>query len=529
MKNKTICIFILYATLCAFNEVKAQQGTWTLMHGTTLPNTDGDFGIKGVASPTNNPPALYEAAEWTDHQGNFWIYGGLHPVAYSALWKFEPATNMWTWVQGPDTAITYAVYGTKGVPDTANNPGAHSFGALTWTDLQNNLWLFGGANYDNYSLSDLWKYNISTNTWTWMSGPNTGDPPGSYGIMGTPSISNYPPNRSETNASWVDANGNLWLFGGMGRIGGTIQKYNDLWRYDISTNMWTWMKGDSIGNSMGNYGVKGVPAISNEPSGRCVYSKWKDADGNFWLFGGWGVNWGFFNDLWKYDLTTNMWTWINGSNLLNDPGNYGTICNSTNTNCPVNRMENKACWTDANNNFWLFGGLSDNNLQLIGLNDLWYYNVQQNQWTWVNGGTGPSERNGAVSFYDSNGNLWVFGGQNVDNYGVKNYNDLWLYEPDTTCKALTTLVQTTTEPCPTKDCLVISPNPNNGIFNVQAAEDINDYSITITDMFGRKVFYKTYMGSTPELINISNQGNGLYIVLVSNKGTQYRSKVFVNK
>src|ERR1035438_9526125 len=93
------------------------------------------------------------------------------------------------------------VYGTLKSPSIGNIPGAREF-AASWTDSGGNFWLFGGegmvANGGNI-LNDLWEYNSTTGTWTWMGGSDTlytkGGASGVYGTMGTPSISNIPGSR----------------------------------------------------------------------------------------------------------------------------------------------------------------------------------------------------------------------------------------------------------------------------------------------------------------------------------------------
>ena len=64
------------------------------------------------------------------------------------LWRYDPETNQWTWVSGSNTRNQVGVYGTKGVPDAANVPGARS-DSISWTDSTGNLWLFGGDGYDS--------------------------------------------------------------------------------------------------------------------------------------------------------------------------------------------------------------------------------------------------------------------------------------------------------------------------------------------------------------------------------------------
>src|SRR5688500_11850651 len=79
----------------------------------------------------------------------------------------------------------------------------------------------------------------------------------------------------------------------------------------ITTNsQWKWLKGDSLQNNPGSYGIKGMPDSTNEPAARYGSTSWSDAAGNLWLFGGFG----YFNDLWKYDPATNLWTWMKGNN-----------------------------------------------------------------------------------------------------------------------------------------------------------------------------------------------------------------------
>jgi hypothetical protein len=54
---------------------------------------------------------------------------------------------------------------------------------------------------------------------------------GVYGTLGTAASPNLPGGRLGA-ASWIDASGNLWLFGGQGDDSTGAQGYlNDLWKY----------------------------------------------------------------------------------------------------------------------------------------------------------------------------------------------------------------------------------------------------------------------------------------------------------
>jgi hypothetical protein len=77
-------------------------------------------------------------------------------------------------------------YGIKGIENENNIMGSRTL-SLSWTDNENNLWLFGGEQLNPINnrtelLSDLWRFNISSGIWTWISGE---DKPNSQSVHGT--------------------------------------------------------------------------------------------------------------------------------------------------------------------------------------------------------------------------------------------------------------------------------------------------------------------------------------------------------
>ena len=50
--------------------------------------------------------------------------------------------------------------------------------------------------------------------WVWVSGSELANQSGVYGTQGLESTSNVPGAR-EASASWIDANRNFWIFGGL--------------------------------------------------------------------------------------------------------------------------------------------------------------------------------------------------------------------------------------------------------------------------------------------------------------------------
>jgi N-acetylneuraminic acid mutarotase len=348
---------------------------------------------------------------------------------------------------GTNVAMVKGTYGTLGMAASGNIPGAR-IGSAAWTDAAQNLCLFGGEGLDsagaNGDLSDLWKF--SNGQWTWVNGSNVVNQKGSYGVLGTAASSNAPGARVDA-VSWADSRGNLWLFGGLGfDSSGTNGILNDLWKY--SGGQWTWVGGSNSDGQKGAYGMQGMASSSNIPGARWNAMSWTDVWGNFWLFGGYGIDstgkGGFLNDLWKY--SNGEWTWAGGSNTVNQKGIYGTQETAASSSFPGAR-QSAVSWTDMWGNLWLFGGLGiDSSGAFSELNDLWKFS--KGQWTWMGGsdiinqqgtygikgtaapGSIPGARYNAASWNDVYGNLWLFSGQGLDSKGTSGeLNDLWKYQP----------------------------------------------------------------------------------------------------
>lgn len=142
-----------------------------------------------------------------------------------------------------------------------------------------------GASTTGY-LGDFWKYDPVAATWTWLKGSNAINATGVYGTQGLSAASTIPGSR-RASATWRDNCGNLWLFGGEGLAASTNDgMLNDLFRYNTTTNEFTWMKGASQINVSSVYGTQGVEAATNIPGSRTYNTWWKDLSGDFWLLGG---------------------------------------------------------------------------------------------------------------------------------------------------------------------------------------------------------------------------------------------------
>jgi surface-anchored protein len=449
---RSVC-FLVLLLLGTSLRLAAQNGVWTWIAGTNIPNQPPVFGTQTIQAPANLPPSTYGPSSWTDLNGNFWVFGGLDNASSTSywgnLWKYDQTTGQWAWMKGPTIGDNPGIYGVLGVPSPLNEPGARSFGSSTWTDNAGNLWLFGGNGFDVNGifgeLNDLWKYDINTNEWTWMGGSSSVYGVGSFGTIQVPSPTNMPSYRSECLANWKDGAGNFWMFGGT--------YYDDMWRFDPLTNIWTWMAGSNVVGALPVYGTQGLSSPANTPGQRWTYAHWTDQQGKFWLFGGLLNSIQVIGDMWKFDPVTLEWTWMAGSNLPNAANTFTQQCIPG--GYPDATYEGRSFWTDDCGRFWNAHGAGNTEAE----NHIWVFDPVTNQFTWISGvltpasagnfGTlnVPSPSNyplpllGTASFKDLNGNLCFFGG--FDASTAFGYNTIWRYQIDPVCPGTNVTAQFT--------------------------------------------------------------------------------------
>jgi hypothetical protein len=308
---------------------------------------------------------------------------------------------------------------------------------------------------------------------TWVDGSFQLNLPAVYGSLGVAAATNQPGSRGGA-ARWQDAAGDFWLFGGRGYdAGDEVGRLQDLWKYSPASGQWTWMGGaGTIGGTLTNsgagvYGTQGTAAPGNLPGARNDAVAWTDASHDFWLFGGEGHDsagtFGRLNDLWKYSTASGQWTWVSGSNLVNQPGVYGTQGTAGAANVPGGR-HSATGWVDSAGALWLFGG---SGLDTAGacclMNDLWKFSG--GQWTWMTGSTTkdpspvygtqntaaatntPAGRIGGASWFrvvtvtstdsttgdtttTSTDTVWIYGGEGSTADGLGFISaELWKYTP----------------------------------------------------------------------------------------------------
>ena len=92
---------------------------------------------------------------------------------------------------------------------------------------------------------------------------------------------------------------------------------------------------------------------------------------NFIIMRSLSLSLGYLNDLWKFDGAD--WSWMSGSNQVNQYGTYGIEGQANSTNVPGARYA-AVSWVDSNNDLWLFGGIGYDSVGLLGEQRHWCSN-----------------------------------------------------------------------------------------------------------------------------------------------------------
>lgn len=420
-RHVKVLLLMILAILCSHVSSAQKNMKWTWKNGNIGTNKSASYGTQGTASSSNKPGPRADGVTWTDSNGDLWLFGG-HGKASSGtgylsdLWKYDASTGNWTWVSGPNSKDNSGTYGTQGTASSSNIPGGR-LDAAGWLDSSDDLWLFGGYGYDKDGslgdMNDLWKYDVSANTWTWMKGASV------YGTPSWTSGSSPGPGARKRSVAWRDNTGDLWLFGGFGTVfgafGNRIGYLKDVWRYDVSAGTWSFQNGVLTINQ------SPVTSSPVSPGGLSGATGVALSDGDLLLFGGYGYsgsNIGRMNMLWRFDVANKTWSLLSGSNVLNP------LAQKTGSSIRPGGLDNACGWLDASNNFWLYGGVDS----LGTKSDVWKWS---GSWSWMGDGAAshgtkgvfslsnhPGPRYSAMSSQGSNGDLWLFGGS-----GLR--NDLW--------------------------------------------------------------------------------------------------------
>ena len=362
-----------------------------------------------------SPIPRYDPCAWTDKKGGIWLYGGIGQDinsqwgTFQDLWYLNSKDKKWVTVKGTANVTTNAGTESSGWPVGRRD-------AATWTDKKGNLWLYGGRSTgDYYHLDDLWEFNLKSTAWINHSdGIKINEKPKHASKPSFESVG-VPGSRSGS-VTWIDNKGDLWLFGGFSNTNkeDSIECYNDLWRFDISKNIWYNVKGNLSDNLLNDSTTveRGEDIL---PSGRYNAAGWFDEkQKQLWIYGGIGYGtsarqFGGLSDMWGYDLSKNLWQCVIKEFRINAEFNIGTAEQPSPKNNPGKRVK-PTRWIDKKGNLFLMGGHNNFFLQNRFFDEfVWKFDTDRRMWSIVPDvpavGIGGGE-----TFTDAAGEVYMFGG-----------------------------------------------------------------------------------------------------------------------
>lgn len=424
----------------------------------TLGNTAtwvGNYSVSGSFSAAVYPGPRSDSALWVDGSGDVWIFGGYgSPLflgdntfgAMNDLWRYRPALDQWQWVSGTSAAnLASNIDDNTGIPQSSTPEG---LATPTYFWLGGQAYVFGGEASQTGSPATAqtnrwWRWNGSS--WAWRGGDDRSTNRTFSSGLGVTSSSDSPGPRDRYAVS-LDSEG-YWLFGGIGfDRSGRPRTMADLWRFDTATRRWSWRAGDPRGSVSSVPGTLGTASLANYPGGRYGSALWRIA-GTTYAFGGAGFGltspserWQ--NDLWRY-REGEGWTWLKGSEFVDQTGVYGVQGVASPSNTPGGRRY-MAYWSDANGQLYIFGGDGYTGTGNSRTNELWRFDGSD--WAWLKGSsTGnslgvygtqgvaasantPGARLSAGSTFDLAGSrAIVYGGEGNGESSSGTLSDLWQF------------------------------------------------------------------------------------------------------
>jgi hypothetical protein len=132
--------------------------------------TNRRWTLEWKVGDSDGPESRNDNLIWID-KDNIYVYGG-QDFGYNVLcdfWKYSISSKTWTNLTVADGSL-YSV--DRGSADATNYPGCRRGSAYWYTPDDNSIWIFSGvvAYEDNEFLPDLWRFNMTSQQWTFVAG-----------------------------------------------------------------------------------------------------------------------------------------------------------------------------------------------------------------------------------------------------------------------------------------------------------------------------------------------------------------------
>lgn len=235
---------------------------------TTLNRYDVTNNTWSTVTPSGTPPLSRFNAGSCVVGTNFYIFGGKDSIdtttLYNAIWKYDSIANSWTNLSPSGT-----------LPSATRN--------INLCELNGDLYFFGGG--DSGGSQNFWKYNITNNLWTQITGA-TGTAP-----------------DARRDAHIHSYNNKIYILGG-NRNSGSSTTVIDVHEYNPSANSWS--------------GALSVTGTS--PSPYWYFSTTQVINSNIYIWGGTDAD---SNNMYRYDISTSTWTTLSSATGTAPASDYG--------------------------------------------------------------------------------------------------------------------------------------------------------------------------------------------------------------
>lgn len=296
------CVMVLYLLMNSRNRSRVQLSvslaSSLVVVSCSMAPGNGDANIPTDAAMSTDarmcaggssmqPQARGDAIGAVDPEtGLLYVFGGdvgptvmciPAPAFRNDTWKYDAVCDRWEKIE------------------TTVQPSARSRAAYTFDTLRRRMMLFGGrfraSSSGSYTLhKDLWAFDIAMQSWVQVMTMGTG-----------------PSERANSTMVYDPMADELVVYGGNTSTSGlAFNPMGDVWALNLRTSTW-----------------REVTTTGTAPTTRLFHSS-TIVGRSMWVYGGGGANafqGPFYKDLWKLDLTSNVWSRV----LAMDPNLVGRI------------------------------------------------------------------------------------------------------------------------------------------------------------------------------------------------------------
>lgn len=263
------------------------------------------------------------------------VFGGsAKAMALNSVWAYDYIGTGWNLLSGSDTTQAFPVFGTKGQESSTTNPGSIFAHSCVYSSSTNRIYVMGGSTQlssgtTSSTTNSVWSFNTGTSQWAFRSGRSSNA--NALGPLGNFSADSMPMSRQNLALAINSVGTILYMFGG--QQSSTSGGINDLWRYSVGLDLWSYERVDSS-----IYGFQNSdPTVNQPPPSYGNKIVLVESSNLIFNFGGQFTSTTFFDDLMYYDISSRLWTWISGSKGSTGTPKYNITGKFNNFNIPGSR------------------------------------------------------------------------------------------------------------------------------------------------------------------------------------------------